>query len=79
MLNSCAFRTKTARTPAGSPCRGKPSRDKRLRHGLSGRCRQVYQISRNVLKSIRQQHFTAEWRCRPIIDVTLVESKASNV
>ena len=33
MLNSADFNSKTARAPAGSPHRGKSSRDKRLMHG----------------------------------------------
>ena len=46
MLNSAAFRSKTARAPAGSPCRGKPSRDKGLMHGRSRRCCPAYETSR---------------------------------
>jgi len=48
VLNSADFRSKTARAQAGSPCRGKPSRDKGSMHGLSRRCRRAYETSRSV-------------------------------
>ena len=48
MLNSAAFRSKTTRAPAGSPWRGKPSRDKGLMHGRSLRYRRAYETSRNT-------------------------------
>ena len=52
MLNSAAFRLKTARAPAGSPCRGKPGSDKGLMQGSGLRYRRAYETSRKVIDDI---------------------------
>ena len=46
MMKSAAFRSKTARAPAGSPCRGKPSTDKGLMQSSGLRYRRAYETSR---------------------------------
>ena len=52
MLNSAACRSKTARAPAGAPCRENSSRGKGLMQGRSLRYRRAYETSR----------YAFEWR-----------------
>ena len=71
MMNSAAFRLKTARAPAGSPRRGKPSSDKGLMQGSVLRDRRGYEISRyNIFLSAALAQYG-----RPLEDVDLMSKK----